>query len=99
MNPRNTKKANDNLNANERKAMRTIRNWDSRIVRLQDKGCRFIVMEREEYKQKIRKNMAEEYSHKIVPQDPKNKHIDICFKMDPTLGLMKEKLMKQPTTL
>ena len=60
--------------------MRTIRNWDDRIVRLQDKGCRFIVMEREEYKQKIRKNMAEGDSHRIVPQDPKKKHIDIVSK-------------------
>ena len=37
MNTRNTKKASDNLNVNERKAMRTIRNWDDCIVRLQDK--------------------------------------------------------------
>ena len=60
--------------------MRTIGNWDDSIVRLQDKGSRFIVMEREEYKQKIMKNMAEGGSHKIVAQDPIKKHINIVSK-------------------
>ena len=78
--------------------MRTIRNWDDRIVRLQDKGCRFIVMEREEYKQKIRKNNAEGDSHKIVPQDPKKSTLTL-FQNGPYTGLMKEKLMEQSTTL
>ena len=60
--------------------MRTIRNWNDRIVRLQDKGSRFTLVEREEYKQKITKNMAEGGSHKIITQDPTRKHMNIVSK-------------------
>ena len=57
------------MNKNERKAMKNIKKWDNRIVRLQDKGSRFIILDRLTYSEKISYNMTVGGSHKIVQND------------------------------
>ena len=49
LNPKNLRKVQDNMNKNERKAIKNIKRWDNRIVRLQDKGSRFIILDRQTY--------------------------------------------------
>ena len=33
--------------------MKEIKSWDDRVVRVQDKGCRFIILENETYEEKV----------------------------------------------
>ena len=57
------------MNKNERKARKNIKKWDNRIVRLEDKGSRFIILDRLTYCEKISYNMTVGGSHKIVQND------------------------------
>ena len=48
-NPENIKKVLQNLSKSETAALKDIRNWDKNVVRVQDKGSRFVVMDNEDY--------------------------------------------------
>ena len=80
LNPKNLRKVQDNMNKNERKAMKKIKKWDNRIVRLQDKGSRFIILDRLTYCEKISHNMTVGGSHKIVQNDLTKKHEKVVLK-------------------
>ena len=78
------------MNKNERKAMKKIKKWDNRIVRLQDKGSRFIILDRLTYCEKISHNMTVGGPHKIVQNDLTKKHEKVVLKWE-KIGFMKVK--------
>ena len=41
------------LSKDEKAALKDIRNWDKNVVRVQDKGSRFVVMDNEDYVKKV----------------------------------------------
>ena len=45
--PGNVKIARSNLSKEEKKALKEIKSWDNRVVRVQDKGSKFIILENE----------------------------------------------------
>ena len=57
------------MNKNERKAIKNIKRRDNRTVRLQDKGPRFIILDRQKYCEKISHIMTIGGSHKTVQND------------------------------
>ena len=69
LNQKNIRKVRDNKNKNERKAIKNVKRWDNRIVGLQDKGSRFITLDRQTYCEKISYNMTVGGSHKTVQND------------------------------
>ena len=52
-NPENVKKVRHNLSKDEKAALKDIRNWDKHVVRVQDKGSRFVVLDNEDYIKKV----------------------------------------------
>ena len=48
-NPENVKKVHHNLSKDEKAALKDIRYWDKNVVRVQDKGSRFVVLDNEDY--------------------------------------------------
>ena len=70
LNPKKLRKVQANMNKNERKAIKSIKRWDNRIVRLQDKGSRFIILDRQTYCENISYDMTVGGSHKTVQNDP-----------------------------
>ena len=53
LNPDNIQCARDNLNAEERIALKEINNWEDKVVRVQDKGSRFVIMDKQDYVTKV----------------------------------------------
>ena len=51
-NPEHVKKSRHNLRKDEKAALKDIRNWDKNVVRVQDKGSRFEVLDNEDYVKK-----------------------------------------------
>ena len=43
-NPSNVRKPRNNLNKNEKLALKEIKSWDDKVIRVQDKGSRFVVL-------------------------------------------------------
>ena len=48
-NPKNAKIARSNLSKDEKKALKGIKSGDEKVVRVQDKGSRFVIHENEVY--------------------------------------------------
>ena len=44
LNPSNIRKPRNNLNKNEKSALKEIKYWDDKVIRVQDKGSRFVVL-------------------------------------------------------
>ena len=44
-NPENVKIARSNLSKDEKRALREIKSWSDKLVRVQDKGSRFTILE------------------------------------------------------
>ena len=55
-NPKNVKTARSNLSKDEKKALKQIKLWDDKVVRVQDKGYRFAILENEVYEEKIHRS-------------------------------------------
>ena len=53
-NPENVQKVRHNLSKDEKAALKYIRNWDKNVVRVQDKGSRFVVLDNEDYVKKVK---------------------------------------------
>ena len=80
LNPSNVKRiVSDNLSKEERKVISEIRTWDNRLVRLQDKGARFVVINRDEYCDKIVDNVKSGGHQKITLNDPTQKNLRWVF--------------------
>ena len=41
------------LSKDEKAALKDIRNWDKNVVRVQDKGSRFVVLDNDDYIKKV----------------------------------------------
>ena len=52
-NPRNIRKPRNNLNKNEKLALKEIKSWDDKVIRVQDKGSRFVVLSNDDYESKV----------------------------------------------
>ena len=48
-NPRNIQKPRNNLNKNEKLALKEIKSWDDKVIRVQDKGSRFVILSNNDY--------------------------------------------------
>ena len=46
-NPKNAKLARSNFSKDEKKALKGRKSWDEKVVRVQDKGSRFVILENE----------------------------------------------------
>ena len=52
-NPSNIRKPRNNLNKNEKLALKEIKSWDDKVICVQDKGSRFVVLLNKDYESKV----------------------------------------------
>ena len=52
-NPSNILKPRNDLNKNEQLALKEIKSWDDKVIRVQDKGSRFVVLSNNVYESKV----------------------------------------------
>ena len=76
INPRNIKLARDNLTKGERVALKQLRNSDV-VVRIQDKGSRFVLIEKGEYEDKMFGQLQNQLHYKPLQEDPTIRHLTV----------------------
>ena len=52
-NPKNIRKTRNNLNKDEKAALKEIKSWEDKVIRVQDKGSRFVVLNTSDYVEKV----------------------------------------------
>ena len=52
-NPTNIRKPKNNLNNNETIALKEIKSWGDKVIRVQGKGSRFVVLSNNDYESKV----------------------------------------------
>ena len=52
-NPNNIKKARNNFNKEEKLALKEMKSWNDKVIRVQDKGSRFVVLDTNSYIEKV----------------------------------------------
>ena len=73
--PRNLRKPKDNLTREERLALRNLKHSDN-IIRIQDKGSRFVILNREEYHSKMLGQLNNSLHYDKVNSDPTLDHFE-----------------------
>ena len=68
-----------NLSKGERAALRELKKSD-KVIRIQDKGSRFVVLNPEDYENKMLGQLNNELHYKPVQSDPTSKHISLVEK-------------------
>ena len=61
-----------NITREEQRALRELKNDDTRIILTADKGVCLVVMDKEEYIEKT-EELLKEKTYKIIPTDPTNR--------------------------
>ncbi|KAJ8025189.1 hypothetical protein HOLleu_35323 [Holothuria leucospilota] len=72
LNPENTRAPKDNLSREERKAIHKLKE-DDRVIRIQDKGSRFVIMDKNDYQTKMEQQLTNPLHYNIMTEDPSNK--------------------------
>ena len=67
--PKNIKCVRSNLTYEERKALAELKSMENTVVRIQDKGSRFVLLTNEDYENKVEHQIARS-SFKELPSDP-----------------------------
>lgn len=73
--PKNLRKARDNLTKEERLALRNLKHSEN-IIRIQDKGSRFVILNREEYHSKMLGQLNNSLHYNKVDSDPTLDHFE-----------------------
>ena len=67
--PQNIRNPRNNMTTNEMKALKEIKSWKENVVRVQDKGSRFVVLSNQQYEDKIQFQI-DRSSFKELQNDP-----------------------------
>ena len=52
-NTSNIRKPRNNLKKNGKLALKEIKSWDDKVIRIQDKGSRFVILSNNDYERKV----------------------------------------------
>ena len=74
LDPNNIKKPKDNLSKEETEALKSLRRDDQNVIRIQDKGSRFVVLDKNDYVEKMSSQLDNELHYNSVSDDPTNSH-------------------------
>ena len=64
-NPNNIKQTQNNLNKKEKLDFKKMRSWDNKVISVQDKGLRFIVLDINSYIEKVEHQINRSSSDKL----------------------------------
>ena len=76
MNPDNCRKPRDNLTKEKRSSMRDLKASD-RVIRIHNKGSRFVILDQSEYVKKMNSQLNNELHYAKLSEDPSVKHSDL----------------------
>ena len=68
-NPKNIRKTRNNLNKDEKAALKEIKSWEDKVIRVQDKGSRFVVLNTSDYVEKV-EHQINRSSFSKLDEDP-----------------------------
>ena len=69
-NPKNVSLAHDNLSVGERKAFSRLKNLDEQVIKIQDKGSKFVILDKKEYSSKMLGQLENPIHHNKLHADP-----------------------------
>ena len=73
--PQNLRTVKDNLTKDERLALRNLKSSD-KVIRIQDKGSRFVILNQEEYQDKMLGQLNNYLHYNKVNSDPTPEHFE-----------------------
>lgn len=76
LDPNNVRKPFDNLSKEEREALKQIRNDENLVIRIQDKGSRFVILDKSAYVEKITSQLDNDLHYAKSDVDPTSNHFD-----------------------
>ena len=68
-NPKNIRKTRNNLNKDEKVALKEIKSWDDKVIRVQDKGSHFVVLNTCDYVENV-EHQINRSSFSRLDEDP-----------------------------
>jgi hypothetical protein len=74
-NPNNIQSSKDNLSYKERLALSELRKDKDRVIRIQDKGSSFVLLERQDYISKMKKQLDNPIHYKQLHNDPTDQYL------------------------
>ena len=74
INPENIRQARDNLSKKERVALKELNNSNA-VIRIQDKGSRFVLIDEKEYEEKMFGQFNNRLHYKSLQSEPTSKHL------------------------
>ena len=77
LNPKNCRKPRDNLTKEERLALRNLKSNEDRVIRIQDKGSRFVVLDEQEYVEKMGRQLDNTLHYAKLSGDPSEQNLDL----------------------
>ena len=75
INPDNIRQARDNLSKKERAALKELKNDSNVVIRIQDKGSRFVLIDVKDYEEKMFGQLNNQLHYKSLQSDPTSKHL------------------------
>lgn len=69
-NPANSPTVYDNLTVGERKALSKLKTLDQQVIKIQDKGSKFVILEQTEYSDKMLSQLENPLHYKTLDSDP-----------------------------
>lgn len=70
INPANSPTVYDNLTVGERKALSKLKTLDQQVIKIQDKGSKFVILEQTEYSDKMLSQLENPLHYKTLDSDP-----------------------------
>ena len=73
--PANVCKVSDNLSKGERQALKSLKNSEEHIIRIQDKGSKFVILDKLEYDSKMHQQLRNPLHYKELEYNPSSDHV------------------------
>ena len=75
LNPTNFRSIPDNLTISERQALSRLKDLDRQVIKIQDKGSKFVVLNKEEYCSKMKEQLQNPLHYEKLDSDPRTDHV------------------------
>ena len=75
--PRNVRFIQDNLSVGERQALVTLKQADNVAIQIQDKGSKFVVIDKSDYDSKMKEQLENPLHYQELEHDPSADYVEV----------------------
>ena len=75
--PRNVRFIQDNLSVGERQALVTLKQADNVAIQIQDKGSKFVVIDKSDYDSKMKEQLENPLHYQKLEHDPSADYVEV----------------------